>query len=199
MNYIALGCWSGNILHSDPWLQGPLAPYLVKGRILNGPVQNKRTYASRFFELFTLPASLKLNTQRRSAPSIRASKEEEERSVFISVTLMKGISGYKITVSIIGITFCMWRVQPCDRDLKQKFLSLIVCLFYPHIFFFFSSYLFCYPHFFSIRIFLSAISHPHPPSVGIRSASYRHPPWRSAEIERFEILWSFLTVNPNLL
>ena len=124
-------------------------------------MQNKRTYASRFFELFTLPAaSLKLNTQRRSAPTMRAFKEEEERSVFISVTLMKGISGYKITVSIIGITFCTWRVQPCDSDLKEKFLSLIVCLFYPHIFFFFFlpfllSAFFFHPHF-SIRIFPSA-------------------------------------------
>ena len=64
------------------------------------------TFASRFFELFTLPASLKLNTQRRSAPSMCVFKEEE-RSVLISVTLMKGITGYKITVSTIGITFCM--------------------------------------------------------------------------------------------
>ena len=122
-------------------------------------MQNKRTYASRFFELFTLPASLKLNTQRRSAPSTRAFKEEEERSVFISVTLMKGISGYKITVSIIGITFCMWRVQPCDSDLKEKFLSLIVCLFYPHF-----SFFFLLPTFFVIRIFFpSAFFYPHFP------------------------------------
>ena len=47
-----------------------------------------------FFEMFTLPANLKLNTQRRSAPSMCAFKEEE-RSVLISVTLMKGITGYK--------------------------------------------------------------------------------------------------------
>ena len=80
-----------------------------KGKnIKRGSVQNKQTFASRFFELFTLPASPKLNTQRRSAPSMRAFKEgEEERSVLISVTLMKGISGYKITVSTIGITFFM--------------------------------------------------------------------------------------------
>ena len=90
-------------------------------------MQNKRTFASRFFELFTLPANLKLNTQRRSAPSMCAFKEEE-RSVLISVTLMKGITGYKITVSTIGITVCKWRVQPCDSDLKERFLSLIVCL-----------------------------------------------------------------------
>ena len=60
---------------------------------------------SRLFELFTLPANLRLNTQRRSAPSMCAFKDEE-RSVLISVTLMKGITGYK-TVSTIGITFCM--------------------------------------------------------------------------------------------
>ena len=40
-------------------------------------MQNKQTFVSRFFELFTLPASLKLNTQ--SAPSMCAFKEEERR------------------------------------------------------------------------------------------------------------------------
>ena len=63
------------------------------------------SFASRFFELFSLPASLRLNTQRRSAPSMCAFKEEG-RSVLISVTLMKGITGYK-TVPTIGITFWM--------------------------------------------------------------------------------------------
>ena len=130
-------------------------------------MQNKRTFASRFFELFTLPANLKLNTQRRSAPSMCAFKEEE-RSVLISVTLMKGITGYKITVSTIGITVCKWRIQLSDSDLKERFLSLIVCLFIffffaIHISRFFSSYSFCYLHFFfhphfSIRIFPSASS-----------------------------------------
>ena len=33
--------------------------------------------------------------------------KEEERSVLISVTLKKGITGYKINASTIGITFCM--------------------------------------------------------------------------------------------
>ena len=51
-------------------------------------MQNKRTFASRFVELFTLPANLRRNTQRRSVPSILAFKEEE-RSVLISVTLRK--------------------------------------------------------------------------------------------------------------
>ena len=160
MNYTALGCWYGNILHSDPWLQGPLAPYLVKRRILKRPVQNKRTFASRFFELFTLPANLKLNTQRRSAPSMCAFKEEE-RSVLISVTLMKGITGYKITVSTIGITVCKWRVQPCDSDLKERFLSLIVCLIILLFFLLPSTFLvFFLLTFFVIRIFFF---HPHFP------------------------------------
>ena len=68
-------------------------------------MQNKRTFASRFFELFTLSASLRLNTQRRSASSMCAFKKEES-SVLVSVTSMKGITGYK-TVPTIGITFCM--------------------------------------------------------------------------------------------
>ena len=144
-------------------------------------MQNKRTFASRFFELFTLPANLKLNTQRRSAPSMCAFKEEE-RSVLISVTLMKGITGNKITVSTISITVCKWRVQPCDSALKQRFLSLIVCLIIllffllPSIFLvFFLLTFFVMRIFFSIDIFPSAFSHPHPPSAGIWSAIYRHP------------------------
>ena len=116
-------------------------------------MQNKQTFASRFFELFTLPASLRLNTQRRSAPSMRAFKEEK-RGVLISVTLMKGITGYKITVPTIGITLCMYVKGPTMWQRLERFLSLIVCLF---IYLFF-----CYPHFlfffflltfFVIRIF----------------------------------------------
>ena len=87
--------------------------------------------------------------------------KEEERSVLISVTLMKEITVYKITVSP---SVCKWRVQPCDSDLKQRVLSFI-CLFvslfccHPHFSRFFSLLLFCYPHF-SIHIFLSSFSHP---------------------------------------
>ena len=73
-------------------------------------MQNKQTFANRFFELFTLPASLRLNSQRRSASSMCAFKKEE-RSVLISVTLMKGIAGYK-TVPTTGITFCMYVKGP---------------------------------------------------------------------------------------
>ena len=78
----------------------------IRIRRVSSPRFADTSFASRFFELFILPTSLKLNTQRRSAPSMCAFKEEEQ-SVLISVTLMKGITGYKITVSTIGITFCM--------------------------------------------------------------------------------------------
>ena len=71
------------------------------------------------------------------------------------------------------------------QRLERK-ISFLNCFLFVYLFFFF---FFCYPHFsfffflifllsaffFSIRIFLSAFSHPHPPSAGIRSAFYRHP------------------------
>ena len=111
--------------------------------------------------------------------------KKEERSVFISVTLMTGITGYK-TVPTIDFTFCMYVKGPTmyNSDLKERFLSLIVCLFIYFFFFcpflpsafliffllpFLLSAFFFHPHF-SICIF-----HPHPPSAGIRSAFYRHP------------------------
>ena len=76
------------------------------GSLLGKGKNIKRGQCKIKIELFTLPASLKLNTQRKSAPSMCVFKEEE-RSVLISVTLMKGITGYKITVSTIDRTFCM--------------------------------------------------------------------------------------------
>ena len=114
-------------------------------------MQNKRTFASRFFELFTLPGSLKLNTQRRSAPSMCAFKEEE------------------LCQLLASRSECKWRVQPCDSYLKERFLFLIVCLFILfyyyffaiHISRFFSSYFFCYPHFFFHPPFPIRIRHPH--------------------------------------
>ena len=62
------------------------------------------------------------------------------------------------------------------------FIDYYYCFFCHSYFSFFSSYLFCYPHFFSIRIFLSTFSHPHPPSAGIRSAFYRHPSYLGCNI-----------------
>ena len=112
-------------------------------------MQNKRTFASRFFELFTSPGSLKLNTQRRSAPSMCAFKEEE------------------LCQLLASRSECKWRVQPCDSYLKERFIFFIVCLFilFHYYFFaihisrFFSSYFFCYPHFFCP----SAFFYPHFP------------------------------------
>ena len=64
----------------------PHFPIRIRHSQVSGPRFADTSFASRFFDLFTLPTSLKLNTQRRSAPSMCACKEEE-RSVLISVTL----------------------------------------------------------------------------------------------------------------
>ena len=160
MNYTALGCWYGNILHSDPWLQGPLAPYLVKRRILKRPVQNKRTFASRFFELFALPASLRLNTQRRSAPSMRALRRRNgERPYFCEKNSRVQNNCVNYWLHVVYVSEGSNNVTATWK--KDFFPWLFVCLFilllffcHPH-FSFFSSHFFCYPHF-SIRIFASA-------------------------------------------
>ena len=55
-------------------------PIRIRHPQVSSPRFADTSFAIRFFELFTLPASLKLNTQRRSAPSMCAFKEEE-RSV----------------------------------------------------------------------------------------------------------------------
>ena len=91
--------------------------------------------------------------------------EEGERSVLTSVTLMKGITGYKLNVNYWHHVLCVRKGPTMWQLLERKisFLCLFVCLY---IYFairisrFFSSYFFCYPHFFSIRFFLSAFSHP---------------------------------------
>ena len=89
------------------------------------------------------------------------------------------LHGTKLCQLLASRSVCKWRVQPCDSDLKERFLSF-VCLFiyffcHPHFSFFFFFLLFLLSEFFSIRIFPSAFSHPHPPSAGIRSAFYSHP------------------------
>ena len=83
----------------------PHFPIRIRHPQVSGPRFAHTSFASRFFELLILPESLRLNTQRRRASSMCAFKEEE-RSVLISVTLMKGITGYK-NVPTIGMTFCM--------------------------------------------------------------------------------------------
>ena len=62
----------------------------------------------------------------------------------------------------------MWQLL----ERKISFLCLFVYFYF--ILFFFAIRNFFHP-LFSIRIFLSAFSHPHPPSADIRSAFYRHP------------------------
>ena len=149
---------------------------MVKRRILKRPVQNKQTFANRFFELFTLPANLRLNTQRRSAPSMRAFKEEE-RSVLNE-------RNYRVQNNCVNYWHHVLYVSEGSNHVtatwKKDFFPLFVCLlfnfFLPSAFlFFFLLTFFVIRIFFSIRIFLSAFSHPHPPSAGIRSAFYRHP------------------------
>ena len=102
--------------------------------------------------------------------------KEEERSVLISATLMKGITGYKVTVQLLAArSVCRWRIQPCDSYLKERFLSFVCLFIYLFIYFAIRISRFFLVTFFVIRIFLSAFSHPHPPSADIRSAFYRHP------------------------
>ena len=83
----------------------PHFPISIRHPQVSGPRFADTSFASRVFGAVYLAEILRLNTQRRSAPSMCAFKEEE-RSVLISVTLMKGITEFK-TVPTIGITFCM--------------------------------------------------------------------------------------------
>ena len=114
-------------------------------------MQNKRTFAGRFFELFTLPASLGGGT---------------ERPYFCDINKRN----YRVqnNCQLLASRFvCNWRVQPCDSYLEEKCLSLTFCLFILFIYFvirisiFFSSYFFGYPHFFYPH-FPIRIHHPHP-------------------------------------
>ena len=151
-------------------------------------MQNKRTFASRFFEL--LHASLRLNTQRRSAWSMCAFKKEE-RSVLISVTLMTGIAGYK-TVPTIDITFCMYVKGPTMWQRLERKISFLNCLFVYYFLFLPSAFLvfflllfllsaFFYPHF-PIRIRHPQVSCPHFTETPSRSFNFDliAKPWQSA-------------------
>ena len=154
MNYTAVGCWSGNILHSDQWLRDH---WLLAGRI---------------FVLLTLPASLRLYTQRGSATSMRAFKEKElERPCFFD-TNEKNLQG----------SVCKWKAKPCDRDLKERFFHFLVgCLF---IYFFvicisgfllltfFVICIFFYPHF--------SIRHPQ-----VSGPCFTDTPLHTAKLQKF--------------
>ena len=135
-----------------------------------------------FFELFTLPASLKLNTQRRSAPSMRAFKGGgTERPYFCDINKRNYRVQNRLCQLLASRSVCNWRVQPCDSYLKERFLSLIVCLF---VFFFsLSAFLVVFIlTFFVIRIFFpSVFFNPHFP-IRIRHrrypASVLQTPWK---------------------
>ena len=62
-------------------------------------------------------------------------------------------------------------------QLLERKISFLNFLFVYFIYFFviYISIFFFLLTFFVIRILLSAFSHPHPPSAGIRSSFYRHP------------------------
>ena len=109
--------------------------------------------------------SLKLNTQRRSAPSMCAFKEEE-RSVLISVTLMKGITGYKNCVNYwYHVLYVSEGFNHVTATWKRDFFP--VCLFILFYFIFLPSeflvvsfLLFLLSAFFSIRIRHPQVSGP---------------------------------------
>ena len=108
--------------------------------------------------------------------SMRAFKEEE-RSVLVSVRLMKGIYRVeKIEKKAWATCANYWQrvlymkaPQPCDSDLKERFLSfcLFVCLFvYLFIYFAIRMSRFILFTFFGYPLFfLFSFSHPHPPSA----------------------------------
>ena len=93
--------------------------------------------------------------------------KEEERSVLVSVTSMKGIAGFKSNYANYWhlVLYVCEGPNMCDNDLKERFLSFFICSFL----------------FFAIRIsrFLSFLQlpviNPRPPAAGILSSFYRHP------------------------
>ena len=71
--------------------------------------------------------------------------------------------------------FSTWRAQPCDNDLKERFLSflfLLFCFYLPSAFLVLSFLLiaFCYAHSFYPNFSVLILS-----SAGMRYAFYRHP------------------------
>ena len=134
----------------------PHFPIRIRHPQVSGPRFADTSFASRFFELFTLPASLKLNTQRRSAPSMCEFKEEE-RSVLISVT-QRNYRVQNCANYWHHVLYVSEGSNHVTATWKKDFFPFFICLFI--IYFFFLP---------------SAFFYPHPPSAAIRSAFYRHP------------------------
>ena len=65
----------------------PHFPIRIRHPQVSGPRFGDTSFTNRFFELFTLPASLKLNIQRRSAPSMSGGGRTE-RPYFCDINEM---------------------------------------------------------------------------------------------------------------
>ena len=113
------------------------------------------SFTSRFFELFILPASLKLNTQRRSAPSMCEFKEEE-RSVLISVT-QRNYRVQNCANYWHHVLYVSEGSNHVTATWKKDFFPFFLYVFL--YFFIFLSSAFFYPHF-PIRIRQPQVSGP---------------------------------------
>ena len=104
--------------------------------------------------------------------------KEEERSVLVFVTSMKGSAGFKSNYANYRhlVLYVCEGPNICDGDLEDFFRFLFVNFF------------FCHPHFSLSFLFLPVIN-PRPPSAGIRSAFYRHP------INREPIIFGEFQIN----
>ena len=92
--------------------------------------------------------------------------KEEERSVLVSVTSMKGIAGFKSNYANYWhfVLYVSEGTNICDRYLKEIFFPFL----FVHCFFWPSAFLAFFP-------FLLPVINPRPPSAVIRSAFYRLP------------------------
>ena len=94
--------------------------------------------------------------------------KEEERSVLVSVTSMKGSAGFKSNYANFWhlVLYVCEGPNICDSQRLERKISF---LFYLFIFFFLpSAFLAFFP-------FLLPVINPRPPSAGIRSSFYGHP------------------------
>ena len=79
----------------------------------------------------------------------------------------------QISLDLIALRIFFLKVEYTISSESMFVYFFFFC--HPRFSFFFFLLFLLSAFFFSIRIFLSAFSHPHPPSAGIRSAFYRHP------------------------
>ena len=93
--------------------------------------------------------------------------KEEERSVLVSVTSMKGSAGFKSNYANYWhlVLYVSEGPNICDSQRLERKISFF---FYLFNFFLPSAFLAFFP-------FLIHVINPRPPFAGIRSAFYRHP------------------------